>query len=50
MGRALAREMPAGADAVVPVPDSGLAAAIGYSEESGIPLVWGMFVTPEIER
>lgn len=42
MGRTLAREMPAAADAVVPVPDSGLAAAIGYSEESGIPLVWGL--------
>ena len=42
MGRILAKEQPVGADAVVPVPDSGLAAAMGYSEESGIPLVWGL--------
>ena len=32
-----AREHPAEADVVVPVPDSGVAAAIGYSAESGIP-------------
>jgi amidophosphoribosyltransferase len=36
-GRALARECPADADIVVPVPDSGNAAALGYSEESGLP-------------
>ncbi|MBF6571499.1 MAG: amidophosphoribosyltransferase, partial [Candidatus Binataceae bacterium] len=36
-GRALARECPAIADIVVPVPDSGNAAALGYSEESGLP-------------
>lgn len=42
MGRTLAKEQPVAADAVVPVPDSGLAAAMGYSEESGIPLVWGL--------
>lgn len=42
MGRRLAAEKPVQADAVVPVPDSGLAAAIGYSEASGIPLVWGL--------
>ncbi|HUY27622.1 MAG TPA: amidophosphoribosyltransferase [Candidatus Binataceae bacterium] len=36
-GRALARECPADADLVVPVPDSGNAAALGYAEESGIP-------------
>lgn len=37
MGRLLAREHPVPADAVVPVPDSGVAAAIGYAAESGIP-------------
>jgi amidophosphoribosyltransferase len=37
MGRLLARQHPAQADVVVPVPDSGVAAAIGYSAESGIP-------------
>ena len=37
LGRLLARECPAEADVVVPVPDSGVAAAIGYSDESGIP-------------
>jgi amidophosphoribosyltransferase len=37
LGRRLAREAPADADIVVPVPDSGVAAAIGYSDESGIP-------------
>jgi amidophosphoribosyltransferase len=37
LGRLLARECPADADLVVPVPDSGVAAAIGYSDESGLP-------------
>ena len=37
MGRELARELPVDADMVVPVPDSGVAAALGYSQESGIP-------------
>ena len=36
-GRALARECPADADIVVPVPDSGTAAALGYAEEAGLP-------------
>ncbi|HVN63672.1 MAG TPA: amidophosphoribosyltransferase [Candidatus Binataceae bacterium] len=36
-GRALARECPADADLVVPVPDSGNAAALGFAEESGLP-------------
>ena len=38
MGRQLAREAPIDADIVVPVPDSGLVAALGYSAESGIPI------------
>src|ERR1700730_14538279 len=37
LGRLLARECPAEADLVVPVPDSGVSAAIGYSAESGLP-------------
>jgi amidophosphoribosyltransferase len=37
MGRELARENPISADVVVPVPDSGNCAALGYSLESGIP-------------
>jgi amidophosphoribosyltransferase len=37
MGVLLAREAPAAADIVVPVPDSGNAAALGYSAESGLP-------------
>jgi amidophosphoribosyltransferase len=36
-GRALARECPVVADLVVPVPDSGNAAALGYAEESKLP-------------
>ena len=37
MGRRLAREQPVTADVIVPVPDSGVSAAIGYAAESGIP-------------
>jgi amidophosphoribosyltransferase len=37
LGRQLARENPVDADVVVPVPDSGNSAALGYSQESGIP-------------
>jgi amidophosphoribosyltransferase len=42
LGRLLAREHPVGADLVVPVPDSGVAAAIGFSEESGLPIRFGL--------
>jgi amidophosphoribosyltransferase len=42
MGRQLALESPADADLVVPVPDSGLAAAAGYSQQSGIPYAEGL--------
>jgi amidophosphoribosyltransferase len=38
LGRFLAREHPVEADLVVPVPDSGVPAATGFAEESGIPL------------
>jgi amidophosphoribosyltransferase len=37
MGKALAKEQPIEADMVVPVPDGGVPAAIGFSQESGIP-------------
>jgi amidophosphoribosyltransferase len=37
LGRQLAREHPVAADLVVPVPDSGVCAALGYSEQSGVP-------------
>ncbi|HXW56849.1 MAG TPA: amidophosphoribosyltransferase [Candidatus Cybelea sp.] len=37
LGRLLAREHPVEADLVAPVPDSGVPAAVGYAEESGIP-------------
>ncbi len=42
LGKQLAREQPAEADIVVPVPDSGVPAAIGYCEESGIPFQMGI--------
>ena len=42
LGRRLAREAPADADLVVPVPDSGVAAAIGYSAESGLPFKFAL--------
>jgi len=42
MGARLAREAPAPADIVVPVPDSGMYAAMGYSRESGLPLELGL--------
>ena len=42
LGRALAQETGIEADVVVPIPDSGVCAAIGYSEESKIPLRFGL--------
>ncbi|HEV2426364.1 MAG TPA: amidophosphoribosyltransferase [Terriglobia bacterium] len=42
LGRQLALEHPADADLVVPVPDSGVAAASGYAEQSQIPLKFGL--------
>jgi amidophosphoribosyltransferase len=42
LGRQLAREAPAEADIVVPVPDSGVTAAMGYASESGIPFRFGL--------
>ena len=42
MGQRLAIEQPADADIVVPVPDSGVPAAIGYSAESGLAFRFGL--------
>ncbi len=42
MGAELAREAPAAADVVIPVPDSGVPAAIGYAQESAIPYELGI--------
>ena len=42
LGRQLARESGVPADLVTPVPDSGVPAAMGYAEESGIPLEFGL--------
>jgi len=50
MGAALALEHPVEADVVVPVPDSGIPAALGYSKESGIPFREGMVKSRYIHR
>jgi amidophosphoribosyltransferase len=42
LGRILAREAPAEADVVVPIPDSGVCGAIGFAEEAGIPMKMGL--------
>jgi amidophosphoribosyltransferase len=42
LGRALAREALVPADVIVPIPDSGVCAAIGYAEASGIPMRMGL--------
>ena len=42
LGRLLADESGVEADAVVPIPDSGLCAALGYAESSGVPLKMGL--------
>jgi amidophosphoribosyltransferase len=41
-GRHLAKDSPVDADIVIPVPDSGVPAGIGYAEESGIPFDFGL--------
>ena len=42
LGRMLAIEQPVDADVVVPLPDSGVCAAMGFAEQSGIPLRMGL--------
>ena len=50
IGAELAREAPAGADLVVPVPDSGVPAAIGFSQQSGIPFELGIIRSHYVGR
>ncbi|MCH8273689.1 MAG: amidophosphoribosyltransferase [Armatimonadetes bacterium] len=50
MGEELAREQPAEADMVVPVPDTGFPAALGYSRVSGIPFGEGLIKSRYIHR
>ncbi|MEL6766099.1 MAG: amidophosphoribosyltransferase [Pseudomonadota bacterium] len=50
IGVELAREAPAEADLVCPVPDSGTPAAIGYSQESGIPYAMGIIKNQYVGR
>ena len=50
LGRELAREAPVEADIVVPVPDSGVSAAMGYASESGIPFRFGLIRNHYIGR
>jgi amidophosphoribosyltransferase len=49
-GRRLAQECPVDADVVVPVPDSGVPAALGYSKESGIPYDLGLIRSHYVGR
>jgi amidophosphoribosyltransferase len=50
LGRLLAKEHPVEADMVVPIPDSGVPAAIGYALESGIPFRMGLIRNHYIGR
>ncbi|MFM8773141.1 MAG: amidophosphoribosyltransferase, partial [Actinomycetota bacterium] len=50
IGRRLAREHPADADLVIPVPESGRYAAIGYAQESGIPFAEGLVKNAYVGR
>ncbi|MCG6147436.1 amidophosphoribosyltransferase [Leptospira levettii] len=50
LGRQLARVMPVEADVIIPVPDSANIAALGYSEESGIPYQSGLVRSHYIGR
>jgi amidophosphoribosyltransferase len=50
MGEELAKEHPTPADVVIPVPDSGIPAALGYSRVSGIPFQEGMIKSRYIHR
>ncbi|MDQ2796664.1 MAG: amidophosphoribosyltransferase, partial [Actinomycetota bacterium] len=50
LGRRLAKEWPADADLVIPVPESGVPAAIGYAEASGIPYGLGLVKNSYVGR
>lgn len=50
MGKRLAQEVPADADLVVPVPDSGVPAALGFAEASGLPFRHGLLRSHYVGR
>ena len=50
VGRQLAREHPVVADLVIPVPESGTPAAVGYAQESGIPFAQGLVKNAYVGR
>jgi amidophosphoribosyltransferase len=50
MGKTLAREYPVEADMVIPTPESGTPAAIGFSQESGIPFGHGLVKNAYVGR
>lgn len=50
LGRELAKEFKLQADVVVPVPDSGIPAALGFSQQSGIPFYHGLIKNRYIHR
>ncbi|MFO0693022.1 MAG: amidophosphoribosyltransferase [Polyangiales bacterium] len=50
MGKVLAQDCPAEADIVIPVPDSGVAAALGFSEQAGIPFELGLIRSHYVGR
>lgn len=50
LGMQLAKEQPAAADVVIAVPDSGVAAAIGYAQQSGIPYDMGLIRSHYVGR
>jgi amidophosphoribosyltransferase len=50
LGRRLAEEQPADADIVIPVPDSGMSAALGYAEQSGLPFELGLIRSHYVGR
>ena len=50
VGRELAREHPAEADLVIPVPESGAPGAVGYAQESGIPFAHGLVKNAYVGR
>ena len=49
-GREMAKEFPIEADVIIPVPDSGIPAALGYSQTSGIPFEMGLIKNRYIHR
>jgi amidophosphoribosyltransferase len=50
VGRRLARQAPVDADLVIPVPESGTPAAIGYAQESGLPYAQGLVKNAYVGR